>query len=67
MANALMLEQLLGTGQFASAAELTRRIGVQKHLLIDLCIFLFGERLAAGLAGYVVAQKRHYSLVSLWR
>lgn len=36
MANALMLEQLLGTGQFASASELAFCIGVQKHLLSDL-------------------------------
>ena len=40
MANALMLEQLLGTGQFASASELARCIGVQKHLLIDLLALL---------------------------
>ena len=40
MANALMLEQLLGTGQFASASELARCIGVQKHLLSDLLALL---------------------------
>ena len=40
MANALMLEQLLGTGQFDSASELARCIGVQKHLLIDLLALL---------------------------
>ena len=40
MANALMLEQLLGTGQFASASELARCIGIQKHLLSDLLALL---------------------------
>lgn len=40
MANALMLEQLLGTGQFASASELARCIGIQKHLLRDLLALL---------------------------
>lgn len=35
MANALMLERLLGTGQFASASDLARRIGIGKHLLSD--------------------------------
>lgn len=40
MANALMLERLLGTGQFASASELARCIGVQKHLLSDLLALL---------------------------
>lgn len=40
MANALMLEQLLGTWQFASASELVRSIGIQKHLLSDLLALL---------------------------
>lgn len=40
MANALMLEQLPGTGQFASASELARCIGIQKHLLSDLLALL---------------------------
>ena len=40
MANALMLERLLGTGQFASASELARCIGIQKHLLSDLLALL---------------------------
>ena len=40
MANALMLEQLLGTGQFASDSELARCIGIQKHLLSDLLALL---------------------------
>lgn len=40
MANALMLEQLLGTGQFASVSELARCIGIQKHLLSDLLALL---------------------------
>lgn len=40
MANALMLEQLLGTGQYASASELARCIGVQKHHLSDLLALL---------------------------
>lgn len=31
-----MPEQLLGTGQFASASELARCIDIQKHLLCDL-------------------------------
>ncbi|MBQ3526601.1 MAG: hypothetical protein IJA63_10030 [Akkermansia sp.] len=40
MSNALMLEQLLGTGQFASSSELARCIGIQKHLLSDLLALL---------------------------
>ena len=36
----LMLEQLLGTGQFASASELARCIGIQKHLLSALLALL---------------------------
>ena len=40
MANALMHAQLLGTGQFASASELARCIGIQKHLLSDLLALL---------------------------
>lgn len=40
MANALIHAQLLGTGQFASASELARCIGVQKHLLSDLLAVL---------------------------
>ena len=40
MANALMLEQLLGTGQFASASDLARSIGMRKHLLSDLLTLL---------------------------
>jgi len=35
-----MLEQLLGSGQFASASELARCIGIQKHLLSDLLSLL---------------------------
>ena len=40
MANALMLGQLLGTGQFASASALACCIGLHKHLLSDLLALL---------------------------
>lgn len=40
MANAILLEQVLGTGQFRSPAELAKCIGVSRKLISDLLAML---------------------------
>ncbi len=40
MANALMLEKMLGTGHFTNASDLARQIGVSKKLVSDLLAML---------------------------
>ncbi len=40
MANAILLEQVLGTGRFRSPAELAKCIGVSRNLISDLLAML---------------------------
>lgn len=40
MANALMLEQILGTGAFGNASELARAIGISKDVVSELLALL---------------------------
>lgn len=40
MANALRIEQILGTGQFRSAADLARKLGMSRKLIGDLLAML---------------------------
>ena len=40
MANAIMLEKLLGTGQYKSPAALAAKIGVNRSLLSELLALL---------------------------
>lgn len=40
MANALMLEQILGTGAFGNASELARAVGISKDVVSELLALL---------------------------
>lgn len=40
MANALMLEQILGTGAFGNASELARAVGISKDVVSELLAML---------------------------